>query len=79
MSVPSQLNITLTTSGNPVVNVPIPASLQGLDGSSSQQASAQTGWSAVDSLVSTIFKNGSFLATNGTRYPAAEIQSISWQ
>jgi hypothetical protein len=72
VNVPSQLNITLTTSGNPTVNMSISASLQSLN-------ATQTGYSSVDVAIANIFKRGYFLATNGVIYAASVIQSISWQ
>lgn len=74
----SQLNITLTTSGNPVVVVPIAPALQGLD--SGQQAATQSGYSAADQQVRNIFKAGEFFVpSTNTWYPVAVIQSITAQ
>jgi hypothetical protein len=71
----SVLNITLTTSGNPVVTISIPTALQGLD--SGQQASQQSGISAVDQLVRAIFRAGVFYDGKSTWYAATIIQSIT--
>lgn len=77
MSNPVQLNITLTTTGNPVVVIPIPAALQAMD--SGQQANQQTGSSAVDQLVRAIFRAGCFTDGKGTWYSSHVIQSITAQ
>jgi hypothetical protein len=72
----SQLNITLTTSGNPVVVVPLSAALKGLD--SGATASTQTGFSAVDQAVRAIFRAGGFyVPSTSTWYPTYVIQSIT--
>jgi hypothetical protein len=71
----TQLNVTLNTSGNPVVVVAIPQGLQTLD--SGLTASSQTGFSAVDSLIRSIFKAGVFTDGKGNWYAAATIQSIT--
>lgn len=77
MASPVQLNITLTTTGNPVVVVPIPAGLQALD--SGQQANQQTGFSAVSELVRSIFRaHCFFVPSTNTWYSAFVIQSITW-
>jgi len=70
----SQLNIVLTGSGGTIV-VPIPTALQNLD--SGQQASQQTGFSAVDQLVRSIFRAGCFTDNKGNWYPTGQIQSIT--
>jgi hypothetical protein len=70
-----QLNITLTTSGNPIIVVSIPAALQSLD--SGQQASQQTGYSAIDQMVRNIFRAGCFTPDGKTWYSTNVIQSIS--
>jgi hypothetical protein len=79
---PVQLNITLTISGNPVVVVPIPAGLQALDSGAiggQGQASGQTGFSSVDTLVRNIFKARIFFVpASNIWYSAFVIQSISW-
>jgi hypothetical protein len=69
-----QLNIVLTGGAGTVI-VPIPAGLQSLD--SGQQASQQTGFSAVDSLIRSIFKSGVFTDTKGNWYPTSQISSIT--
>lgn len=71
----TQLNVTLTTSGNPVITVPIPAALQSLDSGST--ASSQTGYSAVDQMVRNIFRAGVFTPDGKTWYAATIIQSIT--
>jgi len=90
---PSQLNITLTTSGNPVVNVAIPPGLVALDSGNTYGAGqvnqlnavtglwtiGQTGYSSVDELIRTISRAGGFFATTGVWYPTSVIQSISYQ
>ena len=63
----TQLNITLSTSGNPVIVIPIPAALLTLD--STAQGATQTGFSAVDQLVRSIFRAGVF--TDGVKWYAA--------
>jgi hypothetical protein len=68
----TQLNITLTASGNPVITIPIPAALQTLDASPS-------GFSAVDQLTRAIFRAGVFTDGAGNWYPAAQIASITAQ
>jgi hypothetical protein len=70
-----QLNVTLTTTGNPVIIVPIPVALQSLD--SGQQANQQTGFSSVDQLVRSIFRAGVFTDGKGNWYPTTVIQSIT--
>lgn len=93
MSAPSQLNITLTATGNPVVNVSIPPGLVALDSGNTygqgqvQQLNAttglwstgQTGFSSIDILIRSILKAGGFNATNGNWYPVSAIQSIAYQ
>jgi hypothetical protein len=71
----SVLNITLTTTGNPVITIAIPQALQNLD--SGQQASQQTGYSSVDQLVRAIFRAGVFYDGKSTWYAATIIQSIT--
>ena len=63
----TSLNIVLSTSGNPTITIPIPAALLTLD--STAQGSSQTGYSAVDQLVRSIFRAGVF--TDGTKWYAA--------
>jgi hypothetical protein len=79
---PVQLNITLTTTGNPVVVIPIPASLQALDSGASGgqgQAAGQTGYSSVSELVRSIFRaHCFFVPSTNTWYSAYVIQSITW-
>ena len=73
---PSQLNITLTTSGNPTVVVPISAALQSLD--SGQLAATQSGYDGSDQAVRNIFKAGVFFVpSNSTWYSAFVIESIT--
>ena len=88
MASPSQLNITITQNNNGTVTtstviVPIPPALQGLDsgGESNQgQVSQQTGFSAVESLIRSIFSRGAFyVAATKTWYPAYLIQNITFQ
>jgi hypothetical protein len=83
MSAPSQLNIVLTTGGNPTVVVPIPAALVTLDSNDTYgggQAASQTGYASVDVLIRTIFKAGVFFVpSTNTWYPASIIQSITFQ
>jgi hypothetical protein len=74
---PTQLNVTLTTTGNPVIVVPIPSALQTLD--STTPGAAQTGLSAVDQLVRNIFRAGVFTPDGKTWYSASTIQSITSQ
>jgi hypothetical protein len=71
----TQLNVTLTTSGNPVITMPIPQALQGLD--SGLTAASQTGFSAVDQLVRSIFRAGCFTDGKGNWYSTNVIQSIT--
>jgi len=79
----TQLNITLAintggTVTNPVVVVPIPKALQNLDSEGNLNASAQTGLSAVDSLVRSIFKAGCFyVPASGTWYSTFVVQGIT--
>jgi hypothetical protein len=90
---PTQLNVTLTISGNPVVAVPISAGLQALDsnnaGGQGQVASpnattgiysgGQTGFSSVDMAVRNIFRAGCFFVpSTSTWYSSQTIQSITW-
>ena len=90
---PTQLNVTLTISGNPVVVVPISAGLQSLDsGNSAGQgqvatpnattgiySGGQTGFSSVDTAVRNIFRAGCFFVpSSNTWYAASAIQSITW-
>jgi len=70
----SQLNILLTGSGGTIV-IPIPQGLQSLD--SGLTASSQTGFSAVDQLVRSIFRAGCFTDNKGNWYPTSQIQSIT--
>jgi hypothetical protein len=79
---PTQLNITLTISGNPTVTVPISPGLQALDSGASGgqgQASGQTGFSSVDTAVRNIFKASVFFVPSANIwYSAFVIQSITW-
>jgi hypothetical protein len=70
----TQLNIVLTGGAGTVV-IPIPAGLQSLD--SGLTAASQTGFSAVDSLVRSIFKAGGFYDGKSTWYPVSQIASIT--
>jgi hypothetical protein len=69
----TQLNITLTDSS--VVVIAIPAALQTLD--SGQDASSQTGYSAVDQLIRAIFRAAVFTDGKGTWYAATQIKSVT--
>lgn len=79
MAAPTKLLITLTTAGNPTITIAIPAALQTLDSVSNQNASAQTGFSAVDQLVRAICRAGVFYDGVSTWYPVSVIQSITSQ
>jgi hypothetical protein len=93
MAAPTQLNIVLTTSGNPTVNVSIPAGLANLDSGNTYgqgqvatlnattglYSGGQTGFSSIDILIRNIFRAGGFLATNGNWYSTSVIQSIAYQ
>lgn len=78
---PTQLNITLNTTGNPIVVVPISPGLQALDSGASGgqgQAVGQTGFSSVDIAVRNIFKAGVFFVpSTNTWYSAYTILSIT--
>lgn len=79
---PSQLNVTLTISGNPVVTVAISSALQALDSGNSSGAgivSGQSGFSSVDMAVRNIFRAGCFFVpSTSTWYSSAVIASITW-
>lgn len=79
---PVQLNITLTTTGNPVVVVPISPGLQSIDSGASGgqgQAAGQTGFSSVDIAIRNIFRaHVFFVPSSNTWYSAFVIQSITW-
>jgi hypothetical protein len=77
MASPTQLNITLTTTGNPVITIAIPSALQSLD--STAPGAVQTGYSAVDQVVRAIFRAGVFFDGSKTWYSATQIQSITYQ
>jgi hypothetical protein len=79
---PSQLNIVITqnnagTVTSPTIVVPIPAALQGLD--STTPGATQSGYSAADQLIRTIFRAGVFTDNQGNWYPAEVIQKITAQ
>lgn len=85
---PSQLNITISTSNGATITtstvvVPISASLQSLDSNDSYgggQSSQQSGYSSVDAMVANITKRGGFWNSAATTfYPIGTIQSITWQ
>jgi hypothetical protein len=94
---PSQLNITIITNAGgssggtttaSIVVVPIPTALQTLDSGDSfgqGQAATQTGFSAIDQLIRSIFRAGCFRVPSGipsvadTWYSSSAIQSISYQ
>lgn len=76
MSAPSQIIFTLLD--NSTVAVPIPAALQSLDSSSNQNASAQTGYNAVDQLIRSTFRAGVFFDGVGTWRPVSQIKSATW-
>jgi hypothetical protein len=76
MSAPTQLNITLTTTGNPVITIAIPAALQSLD--SSAPGATQTGFNSVDQLVRSIFRAGVFYDGKSTWYSTSVIQSVTY-
>lgn len=74
----SQLTITLLNSLGTVV-VPLSSAQQSSDSSYNQNASAQTGFSAVDQQVRNIFRAGCFFVpASGVWYSSALIQSIAF-
>jgi hypothetical protein len=75
---PTQLNVKMAYTGNPVITVPISAALQSLD-TGSGQASQQTGYSSADIAIRNIFRAGCFTDGAGNWYSAAQIQSITYQ
>ena len=75
MAAPTQLLITLVTGSSPSsVTVAIPASLVGLD--SGQTVETQTGYSAVDQLIRSIFRARVFTDGAGNWYPTNQIAKI---
>jgi hypothetical protein len=79
---PTQLNIVVTTNAAGVfttktVAVPIPTALQTLD--SITPGAPQTGYSAVDQLVRSIFRAEVFTDNQGNWFPTSTIQSITFQ
>jgi hypothetical protein len=82
MAAPVQLSVVITTNSGgtfttQTVVVPIPSALRSLD--SPQDASGQTGFSAVDQLVRAIFKANVFTDNKGNWWPSSVIQSITSQ
>jgi len=71
----SPTTLTITLLDNSTVAVAIPSALQKLD--SGQQASEQTGYSSVDSLLRSIFKAGVFRDGQAKWYAASQIKSIT--
>ena len=74
MASPTQLSILLTGSGGTIV-IPIPQALQTLN--SAQDASTQTGYSAADQAIRSIFRAGVFTDGQGKWYAASQIASIT--
>lgn len=86
MPSPTQLNIVIvqyvgSTPTLSTVVVPLSASLQALDSQNatgSGQASQQTGFSAVDLAVRSVFRNRGFVVpSTNTWYPISVIQNIT--
>lgn len=82
MASPSQLNIVITQNASGTITtstivVAIPQALQTLD--STTPGATQSGYSAADQLIRSIFRAGCFTDNQGNWYPVENIQKITAQ